>query len=79
MGKRSGGHQVALPGQRLANGQFQFSVNGNAGRTHTIQGNTNVTSTNWVTLGTTNPTGASFTFTDTAAGGFPIRFYRVNQ
>jgi hypothetical protein len=32
---------------------------------------------NWVSLATNTPASNSFTFLDTNAVGFPIRFYRV--
>jgi hypothetical protein len=31
----------------------------------------------WITIATNPPVGSYFTFTDNAAGLFPVRFYRV--
>jgi hypothetical protein len=58
-------------------GGFQFTVQASAVQTTLIQATTNPGDpTSWTTIAT-NPPGSSFSFTDTNAGQFPLRFYRV--
>lgn len=64
----------------LTNGQFQFKVVSTANRTNIVQASTNLSTTNWVSIGTNVPNGTNtFIFTDVSAPGFPIRIYRVVQ
>jgi hypothetical protein len=56
-----------LPGAP-ASGQFQFRLfNATAGQSYTIQFNTNLGSTNWLNLFTTNAPGSSFLILDSGA------------
>jgi hypothetical protein len=58
-------------------GGFQFAVQAGWVRTTLIQATTNLADpASWATIAT-NPPGSAFTFTDTDASLFPIRFYRV--
>ncbi len=70
---------VLTNAMRLPNGDFQFTVSSTANRTNIIQASTNLTLSNWIPIGTTVPATNVFTFTDTNAAAFPIRFYRVAQ
>jgi hypothetical protein len=59
-------------------GGFQFTVQASAIQTTLVQATTNPGDpASWTTIATNPPAGSSFTFTDTAAGLFPTRFYRV--
>jgi hypothetical protein len=51
-----------------------MSVSQVSGLSYIIQGNTNLSTTNWMTLATNT---APFTFTDTAFTNNPQRFYRA--
>jgi hypothetical protein len=62
----------ALPG-----GQFALSVNGAVGPAYSVQVSTNLQPGQWQTVFTTNSTVTPFIWTDTAAPGFPARYYRV--
>ena len=67
---------LALP-KVLANGQFQFLLNGAAGQNYTIQMSTNLGSTHWTSLYVTNcATSGSFCVTNGIPTG-NARFYRV--
>ncbi|HEY5232585.1 MAG TPA: immunoglobulin domain-containing protein [Verrucomicrobiae bacterium] len=56
------------------NNQFQFFVNGITNYNYAVQASTNLATTNWISI-LTNP--APFTFSDTVASNYPIRFYRA--
>ena len=56
------------------NDQFQFFVNGITNYNYAVQASTNLATTNWISI-LTNP--VPFTFTDTVASNYPIRFYRA--
>lgn len=59
-------HTVALQGAGLSNS------------TYTIQANSNLNTTNWTVIGTAPANGSgAFSFTDTNAPSFPMRFYRA--
>jgi autotransporter-associated beta strand protein len=61
----------------LAN-SVQLQGAGLSNLTYTIQANTNLTSTNWLVIGSALANGAgSFTFSDTNAPAFSLRFYRA--
>ena len=63
-----------------AGGGFQFTVSegGSALQTVLIQATTNPADPNsWVQIGSLLPTANPFTFTDTNAAQYPMRFYRV--
>jgi hypothetical protein len=77
----SGGISPAIPP-----GFQSFSVNGSSvslvvtgatATSYTISASTNLGTTNWTTLLTTNPATLPFTFTDT--NPMPFRFYRVQN
>jgi hypothetical protein len=64
-------------GQAIKSGsQFQFSVTGSTGVNYTIQSTTNLISTNWASILTTNPTANTFLFSDPNATN-PSRYYRI--
>lgn len=56
------------------NDQFQFLVNGVTNFNCVVQANTNLITTNWIRILTNL---APFTFTDTTASNYPMRFYRA--
>lgn len=63
---------------KLGNGQFQFQGQGEAGFTYVIQANTNLSTPDWLTIGSAPANGAGlFQFLDLNAPLHPIRFYRV--
>jgi hypothetical protein len=59
----------------LADGQLQLTITGEAGPDYTVQATTDLT--NWTDLLITNPPVLPFNWTDTNAGSFLQRFYRV--
>jgi beta-galactosidase len=59
------------------NGSFSLSVTGQAGPDYAVQGTTNLSLNNWTTLWTTNSPPMPFSWTDTNAGAYPSRFYRL--
>ncbi len=62
----------------LTNGFKQLQGSGLSNLTYTIQANSNLATTNWLSIGTASANGSGvFSFTDTSAPSFPIRFYRV--
>ena len=56
------------------NNQFQMTIAKASNDTYIVQANTNLSTTNWVSI-TTNT--APFTFADPAATNYPTRFYRA--
>ncbi len=58
-----------------SSGIFEFSVGGIVGPDYIIQASTNLST--WETLSTTTPTALPFSYTDSGAGSYPLRFYRV--
>ncbi|MDE3068461.1 MAG: immunoglobulin domain-containing protein [Verrucomicrobiota bacterium] len=56
------------------NSTFQFSVAGVPNYYYVVQANTNLTTTNWISILTN---ASPFTFTDPSASNYPIRFYRA--
>ena len=54
-------------------GQFQFQLTGTPGSNYVVLTTTNLADTNWLSIWT-NP--APFTFVETNATNFPLRFYR---
>jgi hypothetical protein len=62
----------------LANGFF-FTVGTTPNHTNIVQASTNLTTTNWISLGTNFPATNNFNFTDSNASQFGQRFYRVVQ
>jgi plastocyanin len=62
---------------RLANGQFQFTINGTPGQTYAIQASSNLA--DWSAIRTMQAPSASFTFVDTEAASLGHRFYRILQ
>lgn len=79
---------IEQPGANLANlsisnivqqvnGHITLTGTGNSGSTYLIEANTNLTTTNWITLGSVIGNGnGDMSFTDTNAPNFPQRFYR---
>ena len=59
------------------NGSFSLSVSGQAGPDYAVQGTTNLGSSNWTTLWTTNSPPIPFSWMDTNAGAYSTRFYRL--
>ena len=57
--------------------KIQFTISSGSGGSYLIQASTNLSSTNWTTLLTTNPASLPFTFIDT--NKLPLRFYRVQN
>ncbi len=69
---------LALPGvtpSAIAGGPVQLSVSGDAGPDYSVQASTNMST--WTNLFVTNSPSVPFNWTDTNAGGFLKRFYRV--
>jgi hypothetical protein len=64
---------------RLANGNLQFTVAGNAGATYQVLASTNVASTNWVAVATNTPAGGSFNFVVSNTAALPQQHFRVVQ
>ena len=62
-------------GWRLANGAYRAHIQGEAGKSYTIQASTNLVQ--WVDLITTNTPAAGFDFEDKGATNLPCRFYRI--
>jgi hypothetical protein len=58
----------------LPDGSFALQFIAEPQFTNRIQASTDLV--NWVTLHTTNPAGANFSFTDTQASDYDRRFYR---
>jgi hypothetical protein len=59
----------------LGNGQFQFTISGEANHPHLIQASSDLQ--NWASIGTNSLVGGTAVFVDTAAPGINPRFYRV--
>jgi len=66
--------QATLSAPTFTNNQFQVTVGQVSNLTYVIQGNTNLSTTNWLALATNV---APFTFTDSGASNHPMRFYRA--
>lgn len=63
--------------QVLTNGTVQIGGQGTPGVTYAVQANADLNTTNWVPIGTaTGNFNGAFTFIDTNAPSFPVRFYR---
>lgn len=62
---------VVMPGQ-----QVQFTITGTAGNNYAVELNTNLSTTNWVSL-FTNQSPFTFTFTDPDPDPVSFRFYRA--
>jgi hypothetical protein len=60
---------------RTSDGQFVLRLTGEPGCNYAIEATTNYA--NWTVLRTNNATDGVFDFVDTAASGFPRRFYRA--
>lgn len=79
---------IEQPGANLANlsisnivqqvnGHITLTGTGNSGSTYYIEGNTDLATTNWISLGqVTSDWNGGISFTDTNAPSFPQRFYR---
>jgi hypothetical protein len=66
---------ITLTPVSLAGGTYTMQVNGSVGPQYIVQASTNLL--NWVGLKTNTPISMPLTVTDTSAGSFPRRFYRV--
>jgi hypothetical protein len=66
--------QATLSGPAVTNNSFQMTVSQVSGLNYIIQGNTNLSTTNWVSIVTNT---APFTLTDTGFTNHPQRFYRA--
>jgi len=66
--------QATLSGPLVTNNTFRFTISQVSGLNYIIQGNTNLSTTNWVSIITNT---APFTITDTAFTNNPQRFYRA--
>ena len=64
-----------LSGGQYSGGAFHFNVAGDGGPDYTVLASTNLV--NWNLLFTTNSPALPFVWTDSAAGSFRQRFYRV--
>ena len=63
----------------LEGGRFSFVVSGDAGPDYNIQATTNLSNPGiWLTLFTTNSPALPFRWTDTNAGNFSERYYRIS-
>jgi len=62
-----------ISGAAYTNSQFQFQLTGTTGSNYVVLTSTNLADTNWISIWT-NP--APFTFVETNATNFPLRFYR---
>jgi fibronectin-binding autotransporter adhesin len=77
--------QITMPPQptmggvtRFPNGQIQINGQGVPGTIYNVLANTNLNTTNWVFIGTANPSPVTgnMQFTDTNAPNFQMRFYQ---
>jgi hypothetical protein len=59
----------------LAGGSVQLTLNGQTGKTYSLQASTNLN--DWVFIGMTNPVTTTFEFIDGHAPNFVRRFYRA--
>lgn len=66
--------QATFASPIYTNNQFTVSVSQVTNLAYIIQANTNLSTTNWIPLATNT---APFTFTDTGASNYPMRFYRA--
>lgn len=63
----------------LSNGYTRFTVLSTAMHTNLVQASTNIAVSDWTTISTIIPPTNAFIVTDSNAGGFQLRFYRVVQ
>ncbi len=66
--------QATLSGSTVTNNTFKFTIGQVSGLNYIVQANTNLSTTNWVSIVTNT---APFTITDTAFTNNPQRFYRA--
>ena len=66
--------QATLSSATVTNHTFQFSISQVSGLSYAVQANTNLSTTNWVSIVTNT---APFTITDTAFTNNQQRFYRA--
>ena len=62
---------------RMNDGAIHLQLSGSGNRSYVIEATTNLSSHQWTSLETNSPVNGMLVFEDTAAGGFPIRFYRA--
>ena len=63
----------------VTNGAFKICMLGQAGKDYNVLASTNLTTTNWVTIGTMEATNGGWRFLDTNAPNFKRRYYRARQ
>jgi hypothetical protein len=71
-------HVLNLGGM-LTNGAFKFCMLGETGSNYMALANTNIQTTNWVSLGLMERTNGIWRYADTGATNFPRRYYRALQ
>ena len=59
----------------LSGGRFTFRVTGNAPQNFVLQGSTNMS--DWIPLATNSLVGGAYSFTNSGAAAFPMRFFRA--
>jgi hypothetical protein len=69
--------QPTLGSESYSAGNFQFTINGSDGVSVNLFASTDLTT--WTPVGTVTLTGGSYNYTDTSAGSFTQRYYRVKQ
>jgi hypothetical protein len=69
---------LSLGGFRT-NRAFKVCMLGLPGRSYELLANTNLNTTNWLSLGPMDPTNAMWRFFDRDATNFPQRYYRARQ
>ena len=64
---------------KLGNGSMHFTASGTANLFYTVQANTNLATTNWISIGTVVSDGSgNLQYTDGNAPSFQQRFYRFS-
>jgi hypothetical protein len=66
--------QATLGSSTVTNNTFKFTISQVSGLNYIVQSNTNLATTNWISIATNT---APFTITDTAFTNSPQRFYRA--
>jgi autotransporter-associated beta strand protein len=71
---------VLAGGKKLPNGSMQLNGVGITNLSYTVWANTNLCTTNWISIGSVGvPANTNaFQFTDTGATNFPVQFYRLS-
>ena len=61
----------------VTDGIVRLRLSGSGNRRYVIEAATNLSSPQWTALETNSPVNGTLVFEDTAAGAFPVRFYRA--